>query len=151
MGWFDFLPDVGLGDIAESVGGLFGGGGGGGGGTSGGGDGLFDAFGKYLKSPTGIGQLLTTGLGLYGQVTKSDLEREQSEAALAAQKENERFKFLTELAKLKYLKQGGGGGGGGGGAGTNRNAELIKILSAGQTDMQQALNALTTGYVSALK
>lgn len=93
-----------------------------------------------------LGALITGGLGLFSEISRSDAKQEALELA----RQDQKYKDLLALAQLKYGSKGGGGGGGGG-TQRNRNADLIEVLASGNDDRLKALDQFTTGYVGALK
>lgn len=115
--------------------------------------GFFDnplgAIGDFLGKGDNLSSILTAGTSLFSNIVRQDAADSQAQAALDAQKESEKFKYLVELAKLKYGSKGGGGGGGG--SLRNKNADLIEVLASGNDDRLKALEQFTAGYVNSYK
>ena len=106
------------------------------------------SWGSILTNPN----VLSTGLTGLVSLYSNSQEQKAQEEQLAMQQQQDQFKLLTELAKLKYLGTGkGGGGGGGGGVKRNRNADLIEVIAAGTDDKLKALDDFARNYVSAVK
>lgn len=131
MGLFDSIID-GIGSFLPDFGS-----------SSGAGGGFGDTFiGGLIKNPAFLSTALTTGANLFQGLGTLDQQKE----ALNRQREADKFKYLVDLAKIKY-----GSGGGGGGTLRNKNADLIEVLAAGQDDELKALESLSKNYVGALK
>ncbi len=103
------------------------------------------SIGGLLKDPAVLSSLITTGGGLLSGLSGLDLKEEE----LARAREDEKFKYLLELAKLKYGAHGGGGAKAPGSL-RNKNADLIEVLSAGTDDKLRALDQMAKSYIGAL-
>lgn len=128
-------PSLGL-DLGDSFGSSF----------SSGGDsgGFLSGIGSALSQGPVLGAALTAGAGLIKETMALDKEKQAEKQKL----EDEKFKYLLELAKLKYGPQSGGGGGGGAAA---RNAEIISALNTGTNQQVNALHNFAQLYGAAVK
>lgn len=100
---------------------------------------------QSFLTPGGISALITAGGGLASGMMKLDeIKRQEAQA-----REDAKFEYLLELAKLKYGPKPGGGGGGG--STRNKNEDLIAVLNAGANRRIAALQGLSSNYSGALK
>lgn len=109
-------------------------------------------IGKILSNPNTLGALFKGGSLLFQGLSakeQRDYQKKIAEDKLKLERENAKFKYLMELAKLKYAPRGGGGGGGGGGA--SSNAAVISALNAGTNAKVAALNNLAKNYGAAIR
>lgn len=113
-------------------------------------DDIIGGIGDFFGNSNNLSSILTAGTSLFSNIVKQDAADAQIKAQLDAQREAEKFKYLTDLAKLKYGSSGGGGGGGGGSL-RNKNADLIEVLSSNSDDRLKALEQFTAGYVNSYK
>ena len=124
-----------------------------------------DEYGSYLDNDdsgdswwSGVGDWASKnpntilGVGLAGfqawqksEQQKFDRERAEEKERLA--REDQKFKALIELAKLKYGPKPGGSGGG---SASRRNELMIQALQNGSSNKINALNALAQNYGSAV-
>lgn len=104
--------------------------------------GLFSEIGSALLKPAVLGGVLQSGIGLVGGLQQIDAAKESRKEQLEAEK----FKYLIELAKLKYGPKSGGGGGG-----RSSNAAVISALNQGTANKVNALQNFGASYAQAVK
>lgn len=108
-------------------------------------------LGKWASSPQGVSTILgvgATALKGYQAYQQQQYQRERAEEQERLQREDQKFRALMELAKLKYGPQPGGGGGGG--SASRRNEMMIQALQQGSNEKVAALNNLARNYGSAI-
>ena len=107
-------------------------------------------LGDWASSPGGASTILgvgSTAFQAWSQSEKSKYERERAEEKERLQREDQKFKALIELAKLKYGPKPGGSGGG---SASRRNELMIQTLNQGSANKQSALNSLAQNYGTAV-
>lgn len=104
--------------------------------------GLFSEIGGALLKPAVLSGVLQGGLGLVGGLQQIDAAKEARKEQLEAEK----FKYLIELAKLRYGPKSGGGGGG-----RASNAAVISALNQGTANKVNALQNFGASYAQAVK
>lgn len=113
---------------------------------------LWSSLGNYLSSPSGIGDVIKGGVGIYGMWQAQDRQEKQDKAAKEAQDnalEIQKLKMLYDLEKDKLAMKYRGSGGGG--DSFSRQMQMISALNSSANMRISALNNLSSGYANALR